>query len=83
MCIESVENIEGGVRHYFHGAITGCCEELQVGRRRGCDVMGEGGGIGLDGLRVRSESCVGCCDRFRGQIRFAIGATASVEDNVG
>lgn len=52
VCVESVGDVEGGVLHDFDGAFACCCEEVEVWGVVGCDVVGEGGGICLDGLGV-------------------------------
>lgn len=52
MCVESVGDVKGGVIHDFDGAFACCSEEVEVWGVVGCDVVGEGGGVCLDGLGV-------------------------------
>lgn len=52
MCVEGVQDLEGGVGHNLDAAFACGCEEVQIGGGGCGDVMGEGGCVCLDGLGV-------------------------------
>lgn len=60
VCVEGVEDVEGWVGHDLDCAFAGRCEEVEVRGCRSGDVMGEGGCVCLDRLRVGVEGSVGC-----------------------
>ena len=61
MGVECVQDVEGGIGEDFDLAFAGCGKEVLLGPFGGRHAPGEGCGICLDGLRVWSEGCVGCC----------------------
>lgn len=53
-----MEDIERRVRKDLDSAVASREKEVEIGRRWGRDMVGEGGSVCLDRLGVRLKSCV-------------------------
>lgn len=56
--MKSVEDVKGWVGHDLDSALPRGREEMKIGRGWSCDMIREGGGIGLNGLWMRGEGLI-------------------------